>query len=786
MLSSNVGRNLRLRIAPRIQLSRNIVVVKKKRRTKKDENGSLVDESPLLSWARDDTSRRMKLQEAEYRKKLQEIKNLTRSVADMINEGERLKELEMKLKELEDAVKNIPMPSEFARSQIDKVYQELGGSTESASTSNSKSSISDSTEIAASRLSSFSPSSTSHLIIPSSLTIPQPIVEKLGLSVKYLISEKNQNWPMVLHQLEEAGGFDGVSSSDVRTFIKSIPKLSLNRDLIHSIEKMMDKASIPKTSKFVDLFIEGLSYGGSVSNETMKEIESYMDYLKGISKNKKGKLPRSTYELVIKALGKNNNLAKINELLSDMKLANLSPSKETFSNVLTCCVYKAKDHKQAVEIFDSMKFMSVKTKPTTRNYQDIIVSYINNDNIEKALDLYQEMLQTHVDVNQKILVALARGCTHRPELKLKSWEFMFEIYNLGWEPALETFEMILLLAANDGDVALSRALYFKLNETKSITARAFSYLMLSYSKFRESLELPTITFNEKGQLFRKRLLNDVQLDTSTSINPQFRIPFLPIVELTRSSEVLAESSAFWAHTLMFNQWMINDSNTDIYLKIALEHGKLEDFINRFENATGLDESGIPQTREIIVEDPEVAVEEPNEGVPVSETDSAEITVADTNMTSSPLLNSLIESKNIIKIPRSTKLYITALSAAGKFQSYDFGQQIWNERGLFRKSTRFTSLERKVKDLEDFQFAASMVSALTKMGMLSDALAIVMSTEYQFRWSRNELAELYHTASEIGDENIVQTVNGISSRSLIKWEGKIRRKDYKKYVMQRGY
>ena len=608
--------------------------------------------------------------------------------------------------------------------------------------------------------------------------LPQPIVDKLGLSIKYLISPKTQNWGMVLHQLGEVGGFKDLKPKQVYKFVQCIPShyFKAQPGLISTIEKMMTEADIAKTSKFVDIFIEGLSSGSEVSNDAMKKIEGYYHYLKTV--NKKGKISRKTFELLIAALGKNNNLEKINQYLAEMKLNKLQPSKETFSNILTCCVYKAKDHKQAVEIFDSMKFLSQGTRPTTRNYQDIIVSYINNDNIEKSLDLYQEMLIEKVEINQKILVALARGCTRRPELKMKSWEFMFEIYNLGWEPTFETYEYILYLAANDGDISLARALYKKLNETKSVTPKAFSFLMLAYSKGNPgtSSELPTIVFHEKGRIFRSRLLNDTDMETNNGDihSPQFNIPMLPIIELRNNQEILAESSALWAHSLMFNPWLINNESTDIYLKVALEHGTLEEFKARYENSTVLDEDGIPQTREIQIEEPEIDLD-----------DDSTLNNSKKSLTS-PILESIIQSNNNKKVPRSSLIYITALRAAGKFQSYDFGQMIWDERGSFRKSTRFTTLPRLQKDQEDFKFASAMVSALTKMGMISDALAIVVSTEYQFRWSRNELSELFHTALEVGDEHTVQTVKSITSRSLINWEGKIKKRDYKKYVMERGY
>lgn len=138
------------------------------------------------------------------------------------------------------------------------------------------------------------------------------------------------------------------------------------------------------------------------------------------------------------------------------------------------------------------------------------------------------------------------------------------------------------------------------------------------------------------------------------------------------------------------------------------------------------------------------------------------------------------------MPRTSLTYVIALKAAGKSKNYKFAQRIWSERGTYRRSSSFKELSRSAKDELDFQFASAMVSCLTKMNLLDDALAILLSTEYQFKWTWKELNELYKAAVNIGHDNACRTIRGISKRAQINYEGKIRRRDYKKYVMERGY
>ena len=126
------------------------------------------------------------------------------------------------------------------------------------------------------------------------------------------------------------------------------------------LEQLLEEGNVKKSSKIINVFIAGLSHGGYLSDESIAQIEQYCNHITKI--NKKGKLSRETYELMIQAYGKNNNLEKINMCLSEMKQNKLEPSQKTFSNILSTCVYKANDHKQAVEIFDCIENLSQKTK----------------------------------------------------------------------------------------------------------------------------------------------------------------------------------------------------------------------------------------------------------------------------------------------------------------------------------------------------------------------------------------------------------------------------------------
>ena len=304
-----------------------------------------------------------------------------------------------------------------------------------------------------------------------------------------------------------------------------------------------------------------------------------------------------------------------------------------------------------------------------------------------------------------------------------------------------------------------------------------------------------------------------------------KMPFLPLLENFTKKQILAESSALWTFTAQYNPHLINAKNTDMFLKVSVNQGELVDFVDRYEKFTRLDLTGMAKTR--VVEGDEVkgssvdgkeSEGEKEDKYHVNRTTEEEEFQLETMAKQQEEIESKIEERlqtldpednanvayiienephetsesrvsDSIEFPvvyRNTQIYRTAISAAAKFHKYDFAQTIWKERGLFRKSHRFSSMSRATKDREDFEFAQSMVHALVDMGMLTDACAVVVSTEYQFRWQWIHLSRLYHAAVEVGDNKVMLTCKGISSRSLIKYEGRINRKIYRQFVSQRGY
>ncbi|KAG2733552.1 hypothetical protein G9P44_003077 [Scheffersomyces stipitis] len=709
----------------------------------------------------DDFQRKIKYDELKTRKRIEDLRALTKKVSQLVKQKQELSKIAKipvpsdeikKLKNVEDVVKvtksqhvatvrtNIPEP-ETVTTHIEKEESEFVMEQNA-------------------------------FIVPAT-PIPEEIAKRLGLALRYLVSETNQNWTLVLDQLKADRGFKDLPYTTVVDFLTKIPASELQK-VIPKVDQLLKEAKIPKTAKILNLYIASLASGSAVPNQVIQILENYC---KRIRKLKKGKLPKRTCEVMVQAYGKNGNINRIQDLLSEMKLHKIEISGMALTNILATCVYKARDHKQAVEIFDTMRFQKEVYKPGTRAYQDIIVSYVNNDDIEKAIDIYREMITEKIEPNQQIMVALARGCASREAFKFKSWDFIFEINRNNWTPTLPTYEYMLYLSSRDGDLALTRALYSRLLKDNTVSLRSFNFLLLAYSKARLSDDLGEpflINADEKGRKFRFNVI-----DRSGISDPTNQFPFLPFNELTTKEQIMAESSAIWAHACLNNSELINSESTTSYLNIASERGTLSDFIDRMEGSTFLDEKINNVLSGVVIEEPDVVVETTDF---LTQKSSAHEKYDETSIVKSPILKS-IQSK---RTPRVSLTYVVALKAAGKFNNYNFANRIWQERGKFRKTETFKKLPRTEKDKLDFQFATQMVRTLTELNLLEDALAVLKSTEYQFRWTWKELDVLKSAAIRQGNTNVAQTVRSIARRAQLTYEGKIRRKDYKRYVMQRGY
>ncbi|RLV96661.1 Mitochondrial group I intron splicing factor CCM1 [Spathaspora sp. JA1] len=606
----------------------------------------------------------------------------------------------------------------------------------------------------------------------AALELPEPISDRLGLAPSLLLNDSAQNWPALVEQLKLGGGFTDLPPMTIHKFLSKIPDPTLNT-LLPQIESMYQDANIRIPAKTCYKFLCSLSSGQHVDDSRLQLVDRYVGLIKQLQP-----LNIDHYETLIIIYCKNNNQTKVNELLEEMKQQGIAMTKLIFSSIMQGYASEGK-HAQSMKIFQGMKFLSEQTQPEQREYTAIIASCVKHQEIEEALDLYQEMKSQKIPPNEKILSVLAKGCSESRQFKYKAWNFFFEIYKNGWTPSLKSYETMLYIASKDGDVDLTRALLYKMLETNTLSSRAMTRLFASYGKFLPETERTSpllIANNGNGMRFRRNIINEIDFSKIVA-----GFPFLPNSRLTNRRLVSAESSAIWAYMSLNYPGYITNGMVTCYLDVALNHGDLVDFKSRFEQASYLDRTGLPNTRQVVIEEPPTTTQSES----TSETITS--TSASTSITQSPLLSEMqhLFQDNSVKVPRDTILYNLCLRAAGKFQDFQFLEDTLKEHGEYRLTPAFTNLSERDQRQLDFKFARHLVQAYVDMNLLEDALAVVISSEDNFQWGKHELGNLIGACHRNERFDAYNRLKEVIAKTQIA-KGKITRLDHKIYTKKRGY
>lgn len=265
----------------------------------------------------------------------------------------------------------------------------------------------------------------------------------------------------------------------------------------------------------------------------------------------------------------------------------ISPNKQNLTTVIQ--FYSKKEMtKQAWNTFDTMKFLSTKHFPDIRTYNTMLQICEKERNFPKALDLFQEIQDHNIKPTTNTYIMMARVLATSSSnvvvsegksnsLRLLGWKYLHELEKKNLyrhkNDEMNLFLAMMALAAYDGDIELSRALYYLVIEKKYkvlcanwkgnilvdqdkiwksvLMPEMLNYLMLAYARF-DPRNLPVLSGYEKGINLRRKFLRE--FDSSLRLDDvdksvEFKLPFLPINDLNSEAQVLAESNAIWSFNL---------------------------------------------------------------------------------------------------------------------------------------------------------------------------------------------------------------------------------------------
>lgn len=662
--------------------------------------------------------------------------------------------------------------------------------------------------------------------------LPESIEEKLGNSVIHISSKFAQDWLALVEEMHtnDPDFFKGLPLKDIEDFIATIPN-GERLKCMHLLNEMLSNSNIKKTQYIYDLNLAGIAYhckpdtlhqaetvyDNMLSSGRTPRVHTYGNLFKAVSKSARYfvSIVNHDYRLPFAEVQKykNNHLGKINKFLSDMKKFNLKPNLVIYTNILQACVI-LEDYDQAIEIFDLCKFHNFKLDVAI--YNSVILIEIKRNNLERVLDLYQEMLENAVKPNGETYLLLARTCSLSDKHLLEAWNFLLKHFDLEKADTLNerVVKIMMLLASKDSDILLSRILFLQIFKRYLAAQKdpgpEFLNMLLETYKNYDPIEhnpqrfMSVMLSNEPTKNLRRNLINSIDFQNLYLNNMAHKLdenmitdkqeyqlpPMLPVYDLQTSRQVMEEARAIWFFMLSRFPKHINVHNASSYLKVFVNHGEtIDDFIQKYDEVTYFDDEGLefPQ----YLESQKITFENANFGENSDRKDeeSTDQTTSTLNNTSdSTSLKNIKQTPEIIdvsadfqkslRIPRTNAFYKLALVASTKFKNFEFMQKVWIERGQFRKTSRFKNLSIAEKNKLDFEFAREMCQALLALGLVHDALNIVLSTENQFQWSFYYLKNLYLYAEKIGDEYTKRRVKqvaykhrGIDSQSFKEYNAK---------------
>ncbi|CAI4063122.1 hypothetical protein N7582_002302 [Saccharomyces uvarum] len=446
--------------------------------------------------------------------------------------------------------------------------------------------------------------------------VPKVIRERIAdddVLAKSLFDKSQRNWAPIIDKLYTSDKrLKNTDPKEISVWLKGTIKflpfhsiLQLDEMLLEQIDGDIAKFN---THMYECIFtnLGNLRPSSSIQNATindkvilkMKDIlERYDDTLKIIeerhAKNegpplRKPKMTQLIFNNCLKYSSKCSSFKDMEYFIVKFKENyDISPNKQNLTTVIQ--FYSRKEMtKQAWNTFDTMKFLSTKHFPDIRTYNTMLQVCEKEKNFPKALDLFQEIQDHNIKPTTDTYIMMARVLATsssndivsegKPSsLRLLGWKYLHELEEKKFyrhkNDELNLFLAMMALAAYDGDVELSRALYYLFIGKKYKTVCAhwngniskdqdriwksvllpemLNYLMLAYAKFDPN-KLPVLSGYEKGIELRRRLLSEFDSagrldDTNKSV--RFKLPFLPITDLNLKAQVLAESNAIWNFNL---------------------------------------------------------------------------------------------------------------------------------------------------------------------------------------------------------------------------------------------
>lgn len=459
-------------------------------------------------------------------------------------------------------------------------------------------------------------------------------------------------------------------------------------------------------------------------------------------------------------------IAILNELPDDKNPMKTSPV--IYTSIMQMYM-RMNNYNLAKETFDTMKFLSLSTSPSSRTYTSMILLDTLHNDIEHGISVYEEMVEKGLKVEPQVFLALAKGCGARKGMVSQGWDFILKYYEAGFPIDSHLMEIMMYLAYVDGDLPFVRGIWINICETNTKIngyvqlpdPKCTKWLFNSYYKIGDIVERAKNGHGHTPIGLVDARVSSIRSKVLELSNFQFHKDAPPLIPLKNFDGadpklMLSEARALWKYILTTkgNENYIGEELIEAYLYVVGRYGLLEIFESEWDRLTFFDNEGNKKDDE----EPKVTIEEPNQesnGHVEEDTKESQIAISKENQFP------------IDRIARTDRLYNMCMHIARHQASLAFAQKIWTERGEYRKTDRFQKTSITKQDEADFKFARLMLSALTHTGNVGDAYKLVLSSQNRFVWTKYHLKSLIQLCERMGYVTFTKELIKVTKRGN-KW------------------
>ncbi|KAK7206256.1 hypothetical protein BZA70DRAFT_294545 [Myxozyma melibiosi] len=595
---------------------------------------------------------------------------------------------------------------------------------------------------------------TSSQVTDLAFVLPLSINERLeevGGGISQYQKDGAVDWDAIIQTLQGTNvKLQDIPPEDVESFLRDIPH-AYRADHAIDLMKLLEESKIELNTYMYNMFLQAFA-----SEKREKQALSLVQYMQMSNVE----LDHWVYYNLLSLYFNLDDYKKMSTTVDQMLENNIDMNVNHYFLLLRMC-FKTERFREMNQMFDLMKFRSLKTLPDSRIYSLMISACGVTRDAERALDLYEEMTTRPIEpleTNPHVLRSVIYACTKRADYRQKGWELALEYQERGF-PISEIMSSMLQMCALSGDFVHARVFFLRMCSEQSMKPgkQEYGFLIQSYanaiavrSSRKKGKETAYSLQGELGDKVRRTFLSNITFDTHT-LSADVP-PFLPTLLLT-FNQIVSEVPAIMLF-LQQHPRLMSRRTVSAYLQLAINSNLPFRFRRWFAETTAppIDPSvsGVPDAAYCGPADPDRT--DPGDSAPDIKYQ----------------LSKAVDPRFTTKVTRNRFIYDAALSGAYKFidkkrPNLEFVKALYAERELWKTTPDYQKLTDSQRERFDLRAARFLLQSYAVTGHYKSGLVLLRDTVDSLDWTMRDMKVFYDRAHQTDNRAICQAIRYIAER-----------------------